>query len=85
MELKIKSKRLQSGRYQVGFKTRGFEQECYGYVLAEARTSVQEVVAKIKRHVYAMQSAERYYQRNFYSLCQREINSGRVMVFKSSN
>lgn len=84
MELEIKSKRLHSGRYQVGFKTRGFEQECYGYLLAEARTSVNEVMAKIKRHVYAMQSAERYYQRNLYSLCQREVTSGRVMVFKSN-
>lgn len=81
-KLKLTSRRLKSGKFQVNFITKGFSQECYGYLLAEAKTSVTEVVSKINRHVSAMQSADRYYQRNLFSLCKKEVNSGRILIFK---
>ena len=81
--LKLKSKRLDSGRFQVNFATRGFSQECYGYLLAEPKTSLREVVEKISRHIGAMQSSDRYYQRNLFSLKNREVNSGKILVFKT--
>jgi hypothetical protein len=81
--LKLKSKRLDSGRFQVKFATQGFNQECYGYLLAEPKTSLREVVEKISRHIGAMQFSDRYYQRNLFSLKNREINSGRILVFKT--
>ena len=82
--LKLKSKRLDSGRFQVNFATRGFSQECYGYLLAEPKTSLREVVEKISRHIGAMQSSDRYYQRNLFSLKNREMNSGKILVFKTA-
>lgn len=81
-KLKLKSRRLHSGRFQVDFTARGFTQECYGYLLAEPQTSVREIVEKIKRHVGAMQSSDLYYQRNLFSLIRREATSGRILVFK---
>lgn len=80
--LKLTSRRLKSGRFQVNFSTIGFSHECYGYLLAEAKTTVTEIVEKINRHVTAMQSSDRYYQRNLFSLCKKEVNSGRILIFK---
>jgi len=80
--LKLTSKRLKSGKFQVNFSTVGFTQECYGYLLTEAKTSVNEVIEKINRHVSAMQSSDRYYQRNLFSLSRKEVNSGKILIFK---
>ncbi len=82
-KLKLTSKRLNSGRFQVNFSTHILSQEFYGYLLAEPQTPVREVIEKISRHVDAMKYAERYLQRNLFSLTHREINSGRILVFKS--
>jgi hypothetical protein len=83
--LKIKSKKLNSGRFQVNFSTQGFSDGFYGYLLAEPKTPVREVVQKIGRHVDAMRCSDRYYQRNLFSLIHREANSGRILIFKKSN
>ncbi len=82
IKLKITSKRLNSGRYQVNFTTHVHAQEFYGYLLAESQTPVREVVEKISRHVDAMKWSERYFQRNLFSLTNRETNSGRILIFK---
>jgi hypothetical protein len=81
-KLKMKSKRLQSGNVQIDFSVEGFANECYGYLLAGPKTSVREVIEKISRHAGAMQNADRYHQRNLFSLSKREINSGRILIFK---
>ena len=82
-KLKMTSKRLDSGRFQVNFSTHFQSQEFYGYLLAESQTPVREVVEKISRHVDAMKCSERYFQRNLFSLTHREANSGRILIFKS--
>ncbi len=81
-KLKLTSKKLKSGKFQVNFSTVGFSNEYYGYLLAEAKTSVTDVIEKINRHVSAMQCSDRYYQRNLFSLSKKEINSGRILIFK---
>jgi hypothetical protein len=83
MELKLKltSKKLESGRFQINFSTEG-SLGYYGYLLSEPNTSVSDVVTKISRHLESMQNSERYFQRNLYSLGKREINSGRILIFK---
>ena len=83
-KLKINSKKLDSGKFQVDFATDGFSDNYYGYVLAESQTSVSDVVEKIKRHIEAAQTSDRYFQPNLFSLGTREINSGRVMIFKNA-
>lgn len=81
-KLRLKSKRLGSGRFQVNFTTEGFVMDYYGYMLAEPRTSLREVVEKIQRHLGAVQSSDKYFQPNLFSLGRREVNSGRVMIFR---
>jgi hypothetical protein len=80
-KLKLKSRRLQSGNMQINFSIEGFAKECYGYLLAEPNTPVREVIEKIGRHAGAMQNADRYHQRNLFSLRKREINSGKILIF----
>ncbi len=82
-KLKLTSKRLDSGRFQVNFSTHILSQEFYGYLLAEPKTPVREVVEKISRHVDAMRHSERYFQRNLFSLTHRKANSGRILIFKT--
>ena len=80
--LKIKSKKLRSGRFQINFSTEGLVNGFYGYLLAEPKTSVNDVIQKIDRHIKAMANTERYFQRNLYSFGNRQANSGRILIFK---
>lgn len=81
-KLKIQSKRLNSGRYQVNFSTDAYSGSYYGYLLAEPKTSVTEIIDKINRHLEAFHNSERYFQRNLFSLGKRKSNSGRILIFK---
>lgn len=82
VKLKIESKRLNSGRYQVNFSTECSPGAYYGYLLAEPNTSVTEIIEKISRHLQAFNNEERYFHRNLFSLGKRKINSGRILIFK---
>ncbi|GHN03245.1 hypothetical protein WSM22_47340 [Cytophagales bacterium WSM2-2] len=82
IKLKLKSKKLQSGKFQIGFSTEGFANGYYGYLLAEPHTSVTEVIEKIDRHIRAMGDSQRYLQRNLFSFGSRQLNSGRILIFK---
>lgn len=82
-KLKIQSKRLNSGRFQVNFSTNGLTTGgYYGYLLAEPKTSVTDIVNKISRHLEAMNNSERYFHKNLFSLGNRKMNSGRILIFK---
>jgi hypothetical protein len=80
-KLKIQSKKLKSGRFQVNFST-GDLQGYYGYLLAEPSTSVNDIIIKINRHLDAMSNSDRYFQRNLFSLGNRDTNRGRILIFK---
>lgn len=79
-KLKIETKKLQSGRFQVNFSTG--QEGYYGYLLAEPQTAVSEIISKITRHISAFDNSERYFQRNLFSLGNRKANSGRILIFK---
>lgn len=81
-KLKLKSKRLESGRYQVKFSTEGFRSDYYGYLLAEPKTSLREVVEMIQQHLGASQDSDRYFQQNLFSLGKREVRTGQVLLFR---
>ncbi|MBL7853840.1 MAG: hypothetical protein JNL17_05555 [Cyclobacteriaceae bacterium] len=81
-KIKLQSKKLPSGRYQIHFSTTGPEGDWYGYLLAEPRTPLQEVVMKISRHVGAAASPDRYFQPNLFSLRSREVRANRIFLFK---
>jgi hypothetical protein len=81
MKLKLKSKKLISGKFQVDFSTEGTQPNYYGHLLTEPFTPLTEVIEKINRHVYSMNNRPKYLQRNLYSVSRREINSGRILIF----
>jgi hypothetical protein len=81
-KLRLKSKKLGSGKFQVNFSTEGNQPNFYGYLLAEPFTPVQEVIDKINRHVDSMNDRPKYFQRNLFSLGKKEINSGRILIFQ---
>lgn len=81
MNLQLSSKRLSSGRFQVDFLAEGFESPCYGYVLADPKSLVADVIEKIQRHVLAMQRRDSYFQRNLLSIRSRNVHSGRILLF----
>jgi hypothetical protein len=80
--LKIQSKKLHSGNYQINFSTGDYSPGFYGYLLAEPRTSLKDVIEKISRHLEAANNEDRYFQRNLYSLGKRKISSGKILIFK---
>ena len=82
MNLRLTSKRLPSGRFQVNFFAEGFDQPCYGYMLADKESLVSEVIEKIRRHVVAMQNRDSYFQRNLLSIHSRNVHSGRILLFE---
>lgn len=81
MNLRLTSKRLSSGRFQVNFLAEGFDQPCYGYLLADKESLVSDVIEKIRRHVLAMQNRDAYFQRNLLSLHSRNVHSGKILLF----
>ncbi len=81
-KLRLKSKKLMSGKFQVNFSTEGIQPNFYGYLLAEPFTPLQEVIDKINRHVDSMNDRPKYFQRNLFSLGKKEINSGRILIFQ---
>ena len=80
--LKISSKKLDSGNFQVNFTTFCEDTSYYGYLLAAPKTSIADVIEKIERHVHDAHRKERYFQRNLFSVGKRTINSGKILVFK---
>ena len=81
-KLKLSSKKLLSGRFQVNFSTEGSDGGYYGYVLAESKTSVREVIEKIGHHLEAIHQTDKYFQPNLFSMARRQENSGGIMIFK---
>ncbi|MBS1491345.1 MAG: hypothetical protein JSS93_12535 [Bacteroidetes bacterium] len=82
MKIKLQSKKLNSGNFQVGFSTEGTSAGYYGYVLSEPQTPVGDVIQKIERHILAMADSERYFQRNLFSFGHRKVHSGKILIFK---
>jgi hypothetical protein len=81
-EFRLSSKRLASGRFQVHFSV-GQPERFYGYVLAEPKTPLREVMLKIDRHLTAVRQPDRYFQRNLFSMLKRGRPSRSIVVFKS--
>jgi hypothetical protein len=84
--LRIQSKRLSSGRFQVNFNTNDKNSsQYYGYMLAEPSTSLTDIIIEINQHIQAFRNSERYFQRNLFSLGNRKQNKGRILIFKSKD
>jgi len=84
-KLKLKSRKLESGKYQVKFSTEGFRSAYCGYLLTEPRTSLREVVEAIQQHLGAIQDTNRYFEPKLSSIGRRDIVPGQVLLFSSTD
>jgi len=68
-DLKIESKRLISGNFQVKFSARLKQKKpFYGYVLVDAACTLKEVVLRIRNKLYLIQSQKDFRQTHLYSI-----------------
>ena len=84
-KLKLCSKKLESGKFQVKFYvSKGTEtQDMYGYVLVDAKDTLKRVVATIKGRLNLMEEANEYYHTHLYAVRKAKPPRSEFMIFKS--
>ena len=81
-KLKIDSKKLLSGKYQVRFQTENETGKVrYGYLLAEEGSTLRQVVEQIKGEIRKMKRGDFYYHAHLYSLGKAKQPSD-VFIFE---
>ena len=81
-KLRIDSKRLNSGKYQVRFQTQNdLGKSRYGYILAEEGSTLKEVVEQIRDELNQMKRGDLYFHAHLYSLGKTNQRSN-VFVFE---
>ena len=80
-KLKLKSKRLKSGKCQIQFfVTSNDVQTCYGYLLAEAGTTLKEVVGKIEKEVRTKEFTGSSND-HLFNLANRKTRDQSILIF----
>lgn len=82
-KLRITSKRLKSGNYQVKFLASVRDKKSlYGYLLVDANETLKNVISKIKRrlHMIDVDSNERSF--DLYNMRQELIHEPNFMIFQ---
>lgn len=86
LQIKIESKRLQSGRCQVKFRTCGmFGEDYYGYTLVDGEKTLREVIAELKAKLRKSGGPNNFYQRNLYSLQRNRTLENDLVIFKTDS
>lgn len=81
-KLKISSKKLSSGRYQVKFfATIREEKQLYGYVLVEADETLKSVINRIKSRLKELDYGYEYNHFHLYNVGQ-ESQPSNLMIFE---
>ena len=84
-KLKLKSKRLGSGKCQIKFFVSSEErQHYYGYLLTEAGTTLKEVVDKIEKRLRSEEAGDRFHQ-HLYNLAKKPVVEEQILVFNQRN
>lgn len=85
VQLKIESKKLQSGKCQVKFYVMNEgTKNLYGYALVESGRTVNEVVNEIKNRLEGIQGYESYCQSHLFSIQKNHRNfDGNFMIFRN--
>jgi hypothetical protein len=84
-KLKLCSKKLESGKFQVKFYASKDErsQDLYGYVLVDAKDTLKRVVSTIKSRLHLMEEADEYYHTHLYAVRKAPPPTSEFMIFKS--
>lgn len=83
-KLKLQSKKLKSGKVQVKFSVSSPTiDNCYGYILADAETTLKEVVKSIQSELSLLRDADQYYHQHLYALNKPKFDLSRLMIFRN--
>lgn len=81
-KLKLQSKKLKSGKVQVKFSfAASGSNDCYGYVLTNAETTLKEVVKTIRLELSLLKSADQYYHQHLYAINKSKLDEPHLMLF----
>lgn len=85
-KLKLTSKRLKSGRCQIKFtvSNKDDERTCYGYVLADAGSTLRQVVEQIEERIRCMDNPEWYHHGHLYDLGVRSMHPNNLYIYQAS-
>ncbi|MEM7299344.1 MAG: hypothetical protein AAF391_13890 [Bacteroidota bacterium] len=82
-KLRITSKKLTSGKYQVKFfATIKGEKELYGYVLVESNETLKSVIKRIRRRLKVLDSSIEYRHFHLYNIGQEVNVEPNFMIFE---
>ena len=83
-KLKLCSKKLDSGKFQVKFYASKEEegQGLYGYVLVDAKDTLKRVVTTIRSRLNLMEEANEYYHTHLYAVRKASPPKLDFMIFK---
>ena len=82
-KLKIASKKLSSGRYQVKFfATVKQEKELYGYLLVESDETLKSVIRKIRKRLHRLDTATEFHHFHLYNIGERPLYESNFMIFE---
>jgi hypothetical protein len=84
-KLKLCSKKLESGKFQVKFyASKGTcSEDMYGYVLVDAKDTLKRVVGTIKNRLLLMEEANEYYHTHLFAVRKAPPPTSEFMIFKS--
>lgn len=84
-KLKLFSKKLHSGKFQVKFyaSKEARNKDLYGYVLVDAKDTLKHVVTTIKQRLHLMEEADDYYHTHLYAVRKEPPPNSEFMIFKS--
>jgi hypothetical protein len=83
-KLKLCSKKLDSGKFQVKFyASKGTQdQDLYGYVLVDAKDTLKRVVTTIKSRLNLMEEADEYYHTHLYAVRKAPPPKSDFIIFR---
>jgi len=81
-KLRLFSKRLSSGNYQITFHARSEDQDKkYGHVLVPERSTLKDVVYMIRKKLSEMGNEDLYHHRHLYSLGKPSPRNNNFIIF----
>lgn len=81
--LRISSKKLNSGRYQVKFyATIKDEKDIYGYVLVDAEETLKTVISKIRKRLQTIDCTSEHHHFHLYNMGHSFHNELNFMIFQ---
>ncbi len=82
-KLKITSKKLTSGRFQVKFfATIKEDKELYGYLLVEASETLKSVINKIRKRLKILDRTHEYQHFHLYDIGKKTQDEPNFLIFE---